>query len=205
MAADWQKTIKDKYDETLKAQKGQAQAARDIAQAGYEKQLNDAPAQYKALRNETSVNKNLQDRIRKENMANMGLSGAGGTSQTFQQRNTNNFLNNMGNISRQQQDFTDNINLALSNLNTQYGADVNSMIVQNNAERNAELLAQNQWQSGYDLQNRQFGLQNQQFDYQKELDKQAQKNTIFEQAYSLLAKRKITKRQFEAMTGVKLR
>lgn len=204
MATDWRKTINDKYDETLKAQKGQAQAAHDTAKAGYQKQLDDAPAQYNALKNEASVNKQMQDRIRKENMANMGMSGAGGTSRTFQQRNANNYLNNLGNITRQQEDFADNVKLALSNLNTQFGADVNSMTAQNNAARNAELLAQNQWQSGYDLQNRQFDFQGRQFDYQKEQDVLKQENTEFGYALSLLEKRKITRRQFENMTGVKL-
>ena len=191
MATNQNKIIDDKYKETLKAQKAQAQATRDIAAMGYNKQLKDVPAKYNKLRNETAVNKNMQDRLRKENMANMGLSGAGGTSKTFAQRNTNNYLKSIGNIGRQQQDFTDNINLALTNLDTQYGADMNSMTAQNNAARNAEYMQQNQWQSGHDLQKQQF--------------EQQKKDALYGQAYGLFKSGMITKAQFKAMTGITLR
>jgi hypothetical protein len=124
-------------------------------------------------------------------MANMGLSGAGGTSQTLQQRNQTSLLGAVGDANRQQQDFSDNINLALGNLGTQYGADTLSLEQQNQADLNAALTAYNQWQSGYELSADQLDL--------------SKKNSEFDQAWALLQKGRITKAQFQERTGIKLR
>ncbi|MDD5016602.1 MAG: hypothetical protein PHO15_00710 [Eubacteriales bacterium] len=183
-ATDIGQKINESYDQALAAQKAQLKAAYDEAISAYNAQLSDAPAAYQTLKNEAYVNNALLEKSRKESVANMGLSGAGGTSQTFQQRNTNTLLNTLGDASRQQQDYTDEINRALANLDTQYGADASSLLAQIESERNAALVSQNQWQASYDM---------------------SQQSSIFEQAYTLLASKKITNAQFEAMTGIDLK
>lgn len=176
--------IQSQYDQLAQAQKAQLEAQYAQSMAAYQKQLADAPAQYQQLRNEAYVNNALAERARRENMANMGLSGLGGTSQTLEQRNNARLLGTLGDASRQQQGFTDNISLALSNLGLQYGADLTSLSAKTEAERNAALLEQSRWET------------------QQE---QSRQKSVFDQAYSLYRKRLITAAQFTAMTGIALR
>ena len=191
MAMKAEQAITKKYEDTLAAQQAQLKADYDVAVAAYQKQISAAPKTYQALKNEAYVNNALAEKARKEAAANMGLSGAGGTSQTLQQRNTGTLLNTLGDTSQQQQDYTDEINLALGNLKTQYGADTASLLAETEAAKNAELLSQSQWQAGYDLQQRQLA--------------QSEADSKFQIAYTLLAARKITKKQFEDMTGYDLK
>jgi hypothetical protein len=135
VAQNWTKQIEEQYEQSLAAQKAQLKAAFDRNTSAYQKKLSEAAAQYGQLKNEAYVNNALAERTRKENIANMGLSGAGGTSQTLQQRNTAALLGTLGDAARQQQDYTDNVNLALGNLAAQYGADETTLEVSNAAQR----------------------------------------------------------------------
>ena len=191
MAQNWTKQIEEQYEQTLAAQKAQIKAAFDQNTSAFQKKLSETAAQYGQLKNEAYVNNALAERGRRENIANRGLSGAGGTSQTLQQRNTAALLGTLGDVSRQQQDYTDDVNLALVNLATQYGADVTSLEASNAAKRNEALIKQSQWQADYDM------------DWHKML--QDEQQDTFKQAYSLYLKRFITAAQFQAMTGVALR
>ncbi len=191
MVSNWEQQIEEQYRQSLTAQKAQLKAAFDQNTSVYQKKLGDAAVQYGQLKNEAYVNNALAERARRENMANMGLSGAGGTSQTLQQRNTATLLGTLGDAQRQQQDYTDNVNLALANLASQYGADVTSLEAQIAAKRNDALIKQSQWQAGYDMDARKMQMDEQQ--------------DIFDQAYTLYRKRLITSAQFQAMTGIALR
>lgn len=184
-------SLEKQYKSQLDAQLKKAEAAYTQNANNYRLQLDKAPEAYQAMRNQAYTQNALAEQARKENMANMGLSGAGGTSQTLQQRNQTALLNTVGDISRQQQDYTDNINLALANLGTQYSADTFALEQQNQAELNAALMAYDQWRSGYDLSADQFEL--------------SKSSSIFDQAWALLKKKRITKAQFEQWTGIKLR
>jgi hypothetical protein len=184
-------SLEKQYKSQLEAQRKKAEAAYTQNVSSYQTQLAKAPEAYQALRNQAYTENALAEQSRKENMANMGLSGAGGTSQTLQQRNLTALLNAVGDINRQQQDYTDNINLALANLDTQYSADTFALEQQNQAELNAALMAYDQWRSGYDLSVDQFEL--------------SKSSRIFEQAWALLRKKRITRAQFEQWTGIKLR
>lgn len=177
-------TINDRYDKLAEAQLAQLKAQYAQSVADYQKQLAGASEQYQPLRNEAYVNNALAERARRENVANMGLSGAGGTSQTLQQRNTASLLGTLGDVSRQQQSYTDNVNLALANLGVQHGADVASLSANTEAGRNAALLEQSRWEAQYD---------------------QARQKSVFDQALELYKKRLITAAQFTAMTGIALR
>ena len=183
--------INSQYDEQLAASQAQLEAELAKAKAEYDAQISNAPNTYDAIRDKAGVDKEMAERARRESMANMGLSGAGGMSQTLAQRGRNAYLGAVGDADRQQQDYVDNINMALANLQTQYGADVTSLEAENNASRNAELAQYRQWKDNYDLQQQQL--------------EQSKQSSVFDQAYALLLKRKITKAQFEAMTGIDLR
>ncbi len=191
MATDWTKTINDQYKNMLDAQKTKLDAAYQQNKTAYNKQLSDLPGQYQGIKNEAYANNALAEQARKENMANMGLSGAGGTSQTLQQRNQTSLLNTLGDAARQEQDYTDNINLALGSLTTQYNADTLSAEQQNAAELSGAIVSQGQWLSGHDLSQQQLDL--------------SRKDSAFNQAWSLYQKRLITKKQFEQLTGYKLK
>jgi len=188
---NWTKQIEEQYEQSLAAQKAQIKAAYDQNTSAYQKKLNEAAVQYGQLKNEAYVNNALAERTRRENIANMGLSGAGSTSQTLQQRHTAALLGTLGDAARQQQDYADNVNLALANLSEKYGADLTSAEASNAAQRNEALIKQSQWQADYDM------------DWRKMLHDEQQ--ATFEQAYSLYLKRLITTAQFQAMTGVSLR
>jgi hypothetical protein len=191
VAQDYTKQIEEQYEQSLAAKKAQLKAAFNQNTTAYKKRLSEAAAQYGRLKNEAYVNNALAERARRENIANMGVSGAGGTSQTLQQRNTAALLGALGDASRQEQDYTDNVNLALANLAAQYGADVTSLEASNTAERNEALIKQSRWQADYDMDWRKMQHEEQQ--------------DAFSQAYSLYLKRLITAAQFQAMIGVALR
>ncbi len=188
---DLTKQIEEQYAKDLAAQKAQLKAGYDQNSAAYEKQMTEAAAQYQQLKNEAYVNNALAERTRRENVANMGLSGEGGASQTLQQRNEAALLETLGDASRQQQDYTDHVNLALANLATKYDADMAGVEAKNAASLSDALIRQNQWQADYDLQAQKMHEDEQQ--------------DIFKQAYNLYLKRLITAAQFKAMTGVSLK
>jgi hypothetical protein len=183
--------IEEQYKYQLDAQKAKTKGAYDQSVNTYTDQKDKADETYQPMRNQAYTENAMAEQARKENMANMGLSGAGGTSQTLQQRNQTSLLSTLGDVNRQQQDYTDNINLALSNLDTQYKSDDLALEQQNQADLNAALTAYDQWRSGYDLSNQEYEL--------------SQSNSAFDQAWALLQKKRITKDQFEVWTGIKLR
>ncbi len=188
---EWTKQIEEQYLNDLAAQKARLKAGYDQNAAAYQKQIGNAAAQYQQLKNEAYVNNALAERARRENVANLGLSGEGGTSQTLQQRNTAILLNTLGAASRQQQDNTDSVNLALANLTAQYDADMAGAEAKNAAARNEALIQQNRWQADYDMKAKQM--------------QEEERQSIFKQAYNLYLKRLITAAQFKAMTGVSLK
>lgn len=195
---DWAKLIADQYDKTLTAKRAQLQAQYQQNAAAYQKELKDAAAQYQTLKNDAYVDNALAEKSRKEAVANMGLSGEGGTALTWRQRNMTQLLTALGDASRQQQDHTDNVNLALANLGTQYSADVTDAQSDNAAQRSKALIEQGRWQAGHDMD-----LEKMARDREK-MVRETEKS-LFEQAYKLYLKRLITAAQFKAMTGISLR
>ena len=185
------KKIDDQYAAQLAAQKKQLESNYGQDRQGYGKQMAEAGERYQGMRNQAYTDNAMAEQSRKENMANMGMSGAGGTSQTLQQRNQTALLDTVGAANRQQQDYTDNIKLALGNLTTKYNADVYSAEQQNAADKMGAQTAYGQWQSQYDLSQEQLEL--------------SKKNSTFDQAWALLQKGRITKSEFELKTGIKLR
>lgn len=155
---DWEKLVNDIYDQLKLSQETQIEGGYNAQKLELDAQKDKAPDIYDPLRNEAYTSNETAERSRREAMANMGLSGAGGTSQTLQQRNTNALLNSLGDISRQQQDYTNNINLALSKLGIQKEADITSAGQQLESQRNQALLDQSNWEKNYGLQQSQYDL-----------------------------------------------
>ena len=186
-----QDLIDEQYANLLKAQTEQLNAETTVNQNNLNSQLAQSDATYQPLRNEAYVNTALAERARKENMANMGLSGEGGTSLSLQQRNTGNLLSTLGDISRGQQSYEDEINLALTNLQTTNDANLSSVTADIEAQRIAAQLSQMQFDQSYALSERQQNL--------------TEESAAFDQFYSLYRAGWITKQQFEEATKIDLR
>lgn len=178
------KSIKSYYDNIEEAQKAQLLAQYEQNYAQLKGQLERAPKQYQTLKNEAYVNNALAERARRENMANMGFSGTGGTSLSYEQRNTGRLLRTLGDVSRQQQDYSDNVNNALYNLGAKYKADLSGIAAKTASERIAALSEQARFEAQYE---------------------QARQKDVFDQAFSLYKKGLITAAQFTEMTGIALK
>jgi LysM repeat protein len=155
---DWRSLINSIYDDLLNSQQTAIKGRYDAQKLELDTEKNKAPDIYNPLRSEAYTNNEMAERSRREAMANMGYSGAGGTSQTLQQRNTNALLTSLGDISRQQQDYTNNIDIALNKLGIQETAEQNSAGLQINSQRNQALLDQSNWAQNYGLQQDQINL-----------------------------------------------
>lgn len=188
---EWKTLINGIYDQ-LKTSQEQAIGGRYGSQElELNTQKSKAPDIYNPLRDEAYTSTEAAERSRREAMANMGFSGAGGTSQTLQQRNSNALLNALGDISRQQQDYTNNVQLALDKLGIQKTAELNSLGSQIESQRNQAYLDQGNWEKNYSLQQNQLDL--------------TKSDSAFNKAYDLYIKKLITKKQFESMTGIDIR
>jgi|AGTN01.2.fsa_nt_gi hypothetical protein len=148
---DTKSLIEEQYANLVKAQKEKIDAEYDISRNQYNHQLGKAEETYQPLRNEAYVNNALAEKARKENMANMGLSGEGGTSLSLQQRNNGNLLSTLGDVSRQEEGYKDEVGLALANLDTTYYGNINSVTADAEAQRIAALLSQGQFDANYAL------------------------------------------------------
>lgn len=183
--------IAKQYRLLTEAQTAKNDSDYKVSRDTYQNQLGKSEETYQPLRNEAYVNNALAEKSRKENMANMGMSGEGGTSMSLQQRNTGNLLSTLGDVSRQQRGFEDDINLALTNLDTTHNAANTSVTAELDAQRIGAQLAQSQFDQNLELSQSQYDL--------------AQKNSIFDQYYALLKDKRITKDEFELATGIDLR
>ena len=176
--------IDDQYKAALDAQKKQLESSYGQSRQGYGKQMAEAGDQYQQIRNQAHTQNAMSEQSRKESMANMGLSGTGGTSQSLQQRNQTALLDTVGAANRQQQDYSDNIKLAMGNLKTKYDADLFSAEKQNFSEKTAAQTAYDQWKDQFKLSQDQF--------------EQQQKNDKFNQYMQLYQSRRINKRTLKS-------
>ena len=201
--------IAERYQKLIDAQKAKLGADYDISKREYESQLGSAEGTYQPLRNEAYVNMALAERARKEDMANMGMSGGGGTSLSLQQRNATSLLSTLGDVSRQQQGFEDKLGLALANLKTTHDADLGSAIAELEAQRIAAQLSQKQFDDNYAQSENRLAISQKQFDdnYAQSENRLAisQKDDLYARYYQLYKSRMITKKQFEEATGIDLK
>ena len=191
MGTNWAKLIADQYEQMLAAKKAQLQTQQEKKTAAYQQKLKESAKQYQTLANEAYVQNALEEQARKESMANMGLSGAGGTAQMLEKRNTGRLHKQLDDAAQQQQGYGEKVNNELASLDKQYSADIANAESKTAEQRNKALISQSRWQANYDLDQQQTARR--------------QQESIFKQAYSLYEKRLITAAQFEAMTGIRLR
>ncbi|MGI5850414.1 MAG: hypothetical protein ACOX8Q_10205, partial [Christensenellales bacterium] len=174
-----------RYDKSLATGKKHIKAAHDAAKAAYNNQLEETAAEYRALENEAYVNKALQDRAACDFAADTIVGGE--LPLTVKQKGTSDLQNVLGKIKRQHHDFTDNVNLALRNLDMRYQADMESLEAKNAAEKSAAQLSWGQFDADHELRTRRL--------------EQAGKDSMNERAYSLYTKGMIDSAQFKALTG----
>ena len=180
MAQD-NRTIDERYDEQLRSQQDRLTQTYSSNTRMYGDMRVAADKAYEAMRTEAHINKALADL-------------AGGlpySSITHRQRGESALRNEIGDTERQRQDFSREVDLALSHLATQYAADQASTAALNIARRNAEKISQRKFDA-------ELGLQKQYY----ELDKS---NSTFDQMYKLYLKRLVDKDTFKAMTGIEVK
>ncbi len=180
----------DQYQQLIDAQKAQLEAAYNKQAGDYNSQRQQSESDYRSLINQATTANAMQERARRESMANMGLSGAGGTSRTHEQMASNNLTNQLGNINLQQKEYNEEVDRALADLAGQYNADSQNVSASIGAHRLNDQLAYEQWKSGHELQSNQFEW--------------SMENAKLNQLIDLLRSKKISKKQFETLSGIKL-
>jgi hypothetical protein len=159
------------------AQRNALQSSADAEKAQIQQNISNAGQTYQPVRNQAYIDQQLAEARRRESMANMGLSGAGGTSRTLQQQNDTTLLNTLGAADRAQQAYVDTQNQGLMDVNTAFSKALADIQL---AESQA-LVSQSNWQQEYDAA------------------RQGEKNSL---AYSLLNAGRINPAQFQQMTGI---
>ena len=193
--------IQEMWDKKTKSDIGTLDANVEKEKGQLNSQRDKAGVEYRGLRNQATATHAMQERARKESMANMGLSGAGGTSRSFQQSATNNLNNQIGSIKLQERQYGEEVDRALRDIQSKYSAEVNSILANNNLQSTTQQIQSDQFKAGHDLAAAQYntGLDqwNKQFGWTKE-------NTKISHLIDLLKAKKISKKQFEAISGMKL-
>ena len=180
----------DQYQQLIDAQKAQLEAAYNKQVGDYNSQRQQSESDYRSLMNQAAAANAMQERARRESMANMGLSSAGGTSRTHAQMANNNLSNQLGSIKLQQREYNEEVDTALADLASQYNADSQNVSASIGAQRLNDQLAYEQWKSGHELQSDQFEW--------------SMENAKLNQLIDLLRSKKISKKQFETLSGIKL-
>ena len=197
----------DRYTASEKGQRAQINEARDAAVLMYKKQLDDAGAAYRSLKNEAYVNKALSDKATRAQSAAIG--NGTDVSQTVWQRGDNAVRNALGKIDRQQKQYTDSVDLALNNLETRYLADTSSLSASAASQRSAAEMNQGQFDAEKSLKERKLSLAQSDFDATKDLStrrfEQSQKDSAFDQNLKLFSKEMIDPAQFKAATGIEVK
>lgn len=176
------------YADQRKAITDRTKLAKEALALGYNNNISQLGQNYTTQRNDAAVNSALQKKALQENMANMGLSGAGGTSQTMQLQRANNLNSNLASIGTAEQNAINDLNTQRQQSELQITSDEIAAIAKLRAAEQAELFAQDQ-----------FNRQQDQLDRQLEFNENQAK---IDNAMKLLSANKITAEQFKTMTGI---
>lgn len=191
----------NQYQQLIDAQKAQLGADYNNQLGNYNSERDKSVGEYRSLVNQASSTSAMQERARKESMANMGLSAAGGTSRTHAQMANSNLANQIGSIQLQQKQYNEEVDRALADLSKQYNAAALGVDANIGVQRLTDEMAYDQWKSGYELQKDQYNTSadqwNQEFAWNTE-------NAKLNQLIDLYRSKKISKKQFEALSGITL-
>lgn len=169
------------YADQRKATSDQTKLAKESLALGYTNTLSQLGQNYAGQRNDAAVNAALQKKALQESMANMGLSGAGGTSQTLQLQRANNLNSNLANIGMAEQNAINSLDTQRQQSELQLTSDEIAANAKISAAEQAELLARDQ------------------FDRQMAF---TEERANIDNAMELLSRNKITAAQFQQMTGI---
>jgi hypothetical protein len=133
--------INKTYDAQTEAAKKQLLASLEEGKATYGKNLTDAKVAYQTSRNKAYTDQAMSEQQRKESMANMGLSGAGGLSQTMELQNKNALLSTLGDVDKSENEYSNSVNTALAQLTTDYNSDLASALADIESNRNSALIS----------------------------------------------------------------
>lgn len=191
----------NQYQQLIDAQKAQLGADYNKQVGSYTSERDKSVNDYRGLVNQASSTSAMQERARKESMANMGLSAAGGMSRTHAQMANNNLANQIGSIQLQQKQYNEEVDRALADLANQYNAAALGVDANIGAQRMADEMAYDQWKAGYELQKDQYNASADQWKQEFEWNTE---NAKLNQLIDLYRSKKISKKQFETLSGITL-
>lgn len=195
------KNIQDMWKDKTDADIAQLDANLESQQELHKDQIDLAEKEYSNLRNQTAANYNMQQRAQNEHMANLGFSNEGGTSRSFEQSATNNYNNQLGSINLQERQYANEVDRALRDLQRQYDTDVNNVHANNNLQSTSQQIQNDQWLGQHNLEAAKFNTSQDQFNIQLVWD---QEKTKMNNLLELYKSKRITKKQFENLSGLKL-
>jgi len=129
---------KDYIDSLYNPQKTAVQSSYDATAADLSAKKAGAGQLYQPQINDAYTTQQMMQRINAENIANMGYSAGGQTSQSLGQRATNNLLTTKSNVNRDQQAYINSIDSELRNA----GVTRDTAFAQVEADRGSALLNQ---------------------------------------------------------------
>lgn len=192
--------ISETWQGLTDSQIAMANANMEKEKGTLDSQRSKAANDYRGLLNQASANHAMQQRAQRESMANMGMSGGGGTSRTLAQSAANNLNNQIGGIKLQEREYNEEVERALRDIQNQHSAQVQNITANNNVQMTSQQMQSDQWQADHNLAAAQYnsGLDqwNKQFGWEQE-------NAKLNQLIELARIGKIAPDQFQAMTGIK--
>jgi len=182
------------------------QEATEAAKLPYQSQIDNAEKEFAPLKNEAYANDRIAQRQQRERLANMGLGATGGASMTLENNRAMSLQNRLGEISRQQQQLKDDANLQISQLVAQ-GKTQEAQAVADESGRLNQQLVDDYYKT------KDYNMQTDQFNYQKDRDKigdqyresefnAQQEVNKFNKAWELYQQKGISAKKFKNMTGI---
>ena len=134
--------IKDYYNQQLQNSIDAANKSTEASKIPYNYNISQVKNTYQPQRNEAYTQNMADQRTLRERMANYGLSAGGGTSSKLENRLTNSLQSNLTGVNLAQQNYVDQQNNSLAQLQAQNQSNVADITAQNQLGMNTALLNQ---------------------------------------------------------------
>ena len=134
--------IKNYYDEQLKNSIDAANKSLEASKIPYNYNISQAASTYQPQRNNAYTQNMTDQRSLRERMANYGLGASGGTSSKLENRLANSLQSNLNSVNLAQQNYIDEQNNSLAQLNAKNQANIADLTAQNGLNMNSALLNQ---------------------------------------------------------------
>lgn len=142
MATVLSTSLKDAYKKRLQGQIDQANQSTAASKMPYTYNIKNAASAYQPQRNDLYTQNAASSRALREKMANYGLGGAGGTSQRQMYNLANALKTGLTNVDVTQQQYVDEQNNQMSQLDAQNQATIAGLTAQNDLELSHALANQ---------------------------------------------------------------